>query len=552
MNIHSWINSFFADDRLLANLVAVHLVLAVILVAAVVLRRLLTHGGEQFARWTGLHWLDGFSKEATRKMRGMLFWMVLTLLAGTVIGGVGYHLAGRDMRQDVLNWYAHLTGAQIFRIGLALGQLVLLALAVPFALRLIRRARAFLQAQALDLLPHPLQNETPTSVENDSSAPLQKQEATVKHWFFLLERFALVAVLLTATWLAGHILHLSESVDVVVGFILRLVTILMVARLLTLACRTLSHALANLGNRHLGVGQFERYWERVTRLFPFGERCFEAAVYILAGSLVIRELEFITVIADVGPRVVQCIGIFFGTRVLIELLQVLLNEAFGVYDENRPVDQKTQTLLPLLQSICQYTLYFGSGVIMLGVLGMDTRPILAGAGILGLAGGLGAQSLVTDLVSGFFILFENQYLVGDIVQIGDAHGRVEAVSIRLTQIRDEYGKLHIIPNGQVKNVINFSKGYVNAVVDIKVPTTSNLEQVMKDMADAGKKLRQNRREVLGDTVVKGLIDLTPGDMTIRAVTRVQPGTHLAMQTEYRRHLKGIFDEWQKQKAAVAA
>src|SRR5262249_36363405 len=155
--------------------------------------------------------------------------------------------------------------------------------------------------------------------------------------------------------------------------------------------------------------------------------------------------------------------IFFGTRVVIELLFVLINEAFGMYDEERSAEnQKGQTLVPLLQSVCQYALYFGSAVIMLGVLHIETGPILAGAGILGLAAGLGAQSLITDVVSGFFILFENQYLVGDYVKIGDSAGRVEAVGIRNTQVRDDQGRLHIIPNGQIKGVINYSKGYVNA------------------------------------------------------------------------------------------
>jgi small conductance mechanosensitive channel len=286
---------------------------------------------------------------------------------------------------------------------------------------------------------------------------------------------------------------------------------------------------------------------------PFGERCFEAAVYITAASMCVRELDFIAFVASYGTAIVKCIGIFFATRVLIELLYVFINEAFGMYHEDRPVDQKGLTLVPLLNSFCQYTLYFGSVLFMLGVFEVDTTPILAGAGIVGLAGGLGAQSLVTDVVSGFFILFENWYLVGDIVQIGDAVGRVEAVSIRHTQLRDEQGKLFIIPNGQIKTVTNFSKGYVNAVVDIKVPTTTSLDQIMQQMTEAGRRLRLGRPEVLADTVVKGLIELTPADMTIRSVTRVQPGTHLAMQQEYRRLLKAVLDEAQRpQTPALAA
>src|SRR5262249_49632007 len=156
--------------------------------------------------------------------------------------------------------------------------------------------------------------------------------------------------------------------------------------------------------------------------------------------------------------------IVFCTRVIIELLQVLLNQAFGMYVEDGPIDQKCLTLVPLLNSVCQYVLYFGAGVMMLDTLGLHSVlvPLLTGAGVLGLAVGLGAQNLVTDVVSGFFILFENQYLVGDYVQIGEACGIVEAVGIRLTQIRDGHGKLFIIPNGHIKSVVNYSKGYVNA------------------------------------------------------------------------------------------
>jgi moderate conductance mechanosensitive channel len=375
-------------------------------------------------------------------------------------------------------------------------------------------------------------------------------EEAVRHWFVLLERFALAAVRLATLWGAGQALGLGELADKVVGFILRVITILAVARLLTLACRTLSRAAADLGDRHLGKGHLQRYWDRVQRLFPFGERCFEAAVYISAASLCVKQLHFIDTIARFGPRIVECIGIFFCTRVLIELLQVLLHEAFGLYNEGSAADQKGRTLVPLLHSVCQYVLYFGSVVVMLGTLGINTQPILAGAGILGLAVGLGAQSLVTDVVSGFFILFESQYLVGDYVSIGGESGTVEAVGIRVTQLRDGQGKLHIIPNGQIKGVVSYSKGYVNAVVDMKVPAGSDLEQVFRSMKEAGHILRQTRPEVLADTVIHGVVELGTSEMTVRAVTKVQPGTHGIIQNEYRRLLKQVFN--QKQAASRPA
>lgn len=412
----------------------------------------------------------------------------------------------------------------MIRLGLVLAALAGVAAAARAGVWTVRRARPGFEAYLRARLAQP---------DND---------ALVRRWFALLERYAVAAVNLVALWGAAYVVGAPEWFFFVVAFSLRLTTILVVARLVTLACRTLTQILSALGDQYLRPGRLGPYWERVTRLFPFGERCCDAAVYITAASLCVEELSFIAADAQYGPRVVGCIGILFGTRVLIELVQVLLNQAFGMYEESRPVDQKARTLVPLLESVCQYVLYFGAGVYMLEVLGINTLPILTAAGILGLAVGLGAQSLVTDLVSGFFILFEGQYLVGDYVQIGEAAGMVESVGIRLTQVRDLHGKLYLIPNGQIKGVVNYSKGYVNAVVDLKVPAGSDLEGIFRSMTEAGRRLRQTRKEVLADTEILGLVDLGTSDMTVRAVTRVQPGTHGIMQNEYRRLLKMALDQ----------
>jgi small conductance mechanosensitive channel len=269
-------------------------------------------------------------------------------------------------------------------------------------------------------------------------------------------------------------------------------------------------------------------------------------VYVEAAALIAEAFRFIRFIAEYGSPIVQCIGIFFVTRVLIELAHVLLYEAFGLYKPASAHNQKGRTLVPLLHNICQYVLYFGAGMAMLKTVGQEdyAKTILAGAGIVGLAVGLGAQSLVTDVVSGFFILFETQYLVGDYVQIGNASGLVEAVGIRVTQVRDGRGKLHIIPNGQIKGVVNYSKGYINAVVDVKVPTGADLEATFRNMAEAGRRLKEQHAEVLAETEIQGLVELGTSEMTVRAVTKVEPGTHTGMENEYRRLLKIVFDQAQ--------
>ena len=544
MDISNWLN----DDRLLANLISIHVVLAVLLIVSVILRKLFKNSGEQIARWTGLVWLDSVSKEAVKGARSIVFWTTVALMGASVISMAVYHLSGRDARGDFRQWSGQLSGAHLLSFGIMLGKLVGLAVGVALAFRLVRRLRVFVETYVHHHLPRYVHPETaanflplePQTAPADTAGRAHLEE-TIRRWFTLLERFCLVLVSVAGLWLMGRVVGFADT-DSWAGLVLRIITYYMVARLLTLACRTMFHLFANIGNKHLDQGQFHRYWERIVRLFPFGERCFEAAVWIFAASQCAEALSFIAFISKHGHNVVQCIGIFFATRVLIEVLHVFINEAFGMFKEDRSEDQKGQTLVPLLESVSRYVIYFGSVMMMMTVFGWSTAPILASAGVVGLAVGLGAQSFVADVVSGFFILFEEQYFVGDVVQIGDACGRVEAINIRHTQIRDEQGKLYIIPNGQVKTVVNYSKGYVNAVVDIKVPTSTNLEQVTRDMTEAGKRLRQRRREVMGETLIKGLVELTPSDMVVRAVTKVHPGTHLTMQQEYRKILKEVFDE----------
>jgi small conductance mechanosensitive channel len=536
-----------SEERFTANLIAAHGAILVLVLASLVLRRLLTHGGDGLIRWTGARGFDAVGKEATRQGHTLLFWLTLGAIVLTLAGSGVYHFSGRDIRVDMRTWYENLTPEEILQLGLSLGEIVGLAIVTWIGVRIVRRLRAFAEISAVQRL----------GGEGNAEA--------LHRWFTLFERFGVASVRLAAVWGIGHLLGLGTLADKVVGFILSLITILAVARLLTLGWDALSNTARAIGDKQLGNSRFSRYWERVTRLLPFFQRCFEAAVYVTAASLCVRQLLPTARVIDpnevdlfkrldhFGYGVVECIGIFCVTRVLIELAQVLLNEAFGTHAEDKPADQKGKTLVPLLCSVCQYAFYIGSGIMMLGRLGVDTTPILAGAGILGLAVGLGAQSLVSDIVSGFFILFENQYLVGDYINVNGMSGTVEAVGIRLTQLRDGKGRQHIIPNGQIKGVISYSKGYILAVVDIKLPSSTDLESLFRTMKEVGRRLKQTRDEVLEETVLHGIVDWSPSDMTVRAVTRVKPGTHGIMQNEYRRIFKELYDRAKEAtKPALAA
>lgn len=136
-------------------------------------------------------------------------------------------------------------------------------------------------------------------------------------------------------------------------------------------------------------------------------------------------------------------------RVIKELVTFVMEEAvFRRPDLAAEQKQRRAAMVPLFASIIAYGIYFVAGVMILNVFGLDPTPILAGAGIVGLAVGLGSQNLINDMVSGFFILFEEHYLVGDFIKICDAEGRVESVDLRTTRLRDNAGRHHIIRNGQ--------------------------------------------------------------------------------------------------------
>jgi small-conductance mechanosensitive channel len=513
------------NDVLLANLLAAAALVALVGAVTWAARRLLHACGRQVTAWTGSHRVGAVGQKAAHHAASLSLRLALGVVVLVAAGSVAYHLAGRDVRADLRIWLATLSPSDLLQAGVRAGGFVLLLLVSGVAVRAVRGARPWVERPVARWLTRP------------------GNEGDVRHWFGLLEQFAVGGVGLAAAWEAVRVLALPDPVTWTVGLVARLALVLAGVRLLPLAARILLAATADLGDRHLARGRTARYWERVRRLFPFGQRCFEAAVYVYGTALAVGEFGFIPVVADYGTRVVTCIGIFFGCRVAIELSQVLLNEAFGLYAEDRAVDQKGQTLVPLLQSVCQYGLYFGSGVVMLGVLGVNTGPILAGAGLLGLAVGLGAQSLVTDFVSGFFILFEEQYLVGDYVTIGDAAGRVEAVAIRHTQVRDGEGRLHIIPNGQIKGVVNASKGYLNAVVDLTLPADADLAEALGALREAGRRLRRDHGDdLLAETEVRGLVNLGLAEMTVRAVTKVRPGTQETVQSEYRRLLREVLDD----------
>jgi small conductance mechanosensitive channel len=193
--------------------------------------------------------------------------------------------------------------------------------------------------------------------------------------------------------------------------------------------------------------------------------------YFIA-AIVILEIFNVKIISPedlktLGTKVVKIIGILVGAKLAINFGQLIVKQAF---EKQQTSNRRAQTLEILLRSAITYLVFFLACLMILQVFNVNTSAILASAGILGLAVGFGAQSLVKDIISGFFILFEDQFSVGDFIQIDAVTGTVEEIGLRTCKIRQWTGELSIIPNGGITKVTNYNRGPMLAQVTVVLPT----------------------------------------------------------------------------------
>jgi len=186
-----------------------------------------------------------------------------------------------------------------------------------------------------------------------------------------------------------------------------------------------------------------------------------------------------------------------------------------------------------------------ASLMVLESLGINIGPLLAGAGVIGLAVGFGAQSLVKDVISGFFILLENHMNVGDVVGIAGKDGVIESINLRVTTLRDYSGNVHIIPNGQISVLTNMTKEFSRAVFEIGVAYKENVDEVMQLMKTVAGEMADDpdfSDRILGPMEMSGLDSFGDSSVNIKARIDTRPREQWNVAREYRRRLKKAFDE----------
>ncbi|WP_345206382.1 mechanosensitive ion channel family protein [Fodinibacter luteus] len=206
--------------------------------------------------------------------------------------------------------------------------------------------------------------------------------------------------------------------------------------------------------------------------------------------------------------------------------------------------QRVETVGSLLRSIVTFVVVTLATLTIMALLGIPLGPLLASAGVAGVALGFGAQSLVKDFLAGIFMIMEDQYGVGDVVDTGEAIGTVEEVTLRITRLRDASGVTWYVRNGEIIRIGNRSQGYSTAIVDMPVSYAENVDRVVgiiRDVADGLGQSPEWSDRLVEPPQVLGVESIVGMTMTIRTVAQCAPGEHFAVQRELRERMKTALD-----------
>src|SRR3954466_9504382 len=206
--------------------------------------------------------------------------------------------------------------------------------------------------------------------------------------------------------------------------------------------------------------------------------------------------------------------------------------------------QRAKTMGDLLKSVITGVLIAVFGTMILSELGVNIAPIIASAGIIGIALGFGAQSLVKDFLSGIFMIFEDQYGVGDVVDVGEASGTIEAVSLRFTRLRDLNGTVWYVPNGEILRVGNMSQNWSRAVVDVNVGYGEDVARVTRVLREIAHDLWEDddfTGVIIEEPEVTGVEVLGPESLTLRVLLKTAPMEQWGVARELRQRVKARFD-----------
>src|SRR2546425_9674276 len=244
-----------------------------------------------------------------------------------------------------------------------------------------------------------------------------------------------------------------------------------------------------------------------------------------------------------APKIVLVV---LGSLVLIRLLRLITRKVTALQTRKLPPGlraQQIQTLASVLTSVGVFVIVFVAALMVLPLLGLNLGPLLASAGIAGLAIGFGAQTLVHDVINGFFILLENQFDIGDAVRLAGVKGTVEAMSLRRTILRDDDGTLHMVPNSENKIVSNMTRDWAQVALRVAVAYSEPSDRVVSLLRQVGDEVRHDpafAEDIVADIQVPGIERVGNGEADYLMLVKTRPNKQYAVGRELRRRIKECF------------
>lgn len=243
----------------------------------------------------------------------------------------------------------------------------------------------------------------------------------------------------------------------------------------------------------------------------------------------------------------RIVFIAIGTLVLLALLKRSVAKLRNIYEGTLPSPaqiKRAYTLTHIVRDVARIVIVFVGVMMILSEVGIDLKPLLAAAGLGGLAIGFGAQSLVKDLISGFFILLENSVRVGDVVEVAGVSGVVEEIELRTIKLRDLSGNVHVVPNGVIDKVKNMTKDYSYYVFDLGVAYREDVDEVMEVLKEIAVELREDpafRADILAPLEMLGVDQFADSAVIIKCRIKTEPIKQWRIGREMNRRIKITFD-----------
>jgi len=246
-----------------------------------------------------------------------------------------------------------------------------------------------------------------------------------------------------------------------------------------------------------------------------------------------------------APKIVLVV---LGSLVLIRLLRLITRKVTALQTRKLPPGlraQQIQTLASVLTSVGVFVIVFVAALMVLPLLGLNLGPLLASAGIAGLAIGFGAQTLVHDFINGFFILLENQYDIGDNIRIAGVKGTVEDMSLRRTVLRDDDGTVHIVPNSEIKLVSNATRDWSQLTLRVAVAYNEPSDRIIALLQQVGDEVRHDPAfadDIVSDIQVPGIDRVGNGEAEYLMLVKTRPNKQYGVSRELRRRIKELFQK----------